>query len=165
MNFDSLPACASSCIADGTFNYGCITGGESCFCLHETLFDCPSQCADQADVQRIHDWYLSTCKYDQEKTTGIVNADSSTSAASKGGKGGAVIQASPGTKLHWYEILLVATAVLTVVAAAVCTVVICILNRSPRFQKWLDVPPEDFASGMGGMQDVLEVTHWRQPSA
>jgi hypothetical protein len=155
VNFDSLPTCASSCIADGSFNYGCIAGGENCFCLQENLFNCPAQCSDPADVQRITDWYVSTCRYPQDKTAGIVSAGSSTAATNKGGKGGAVIQTSQRSKLHWYEILLIATAVLTVVAAAVCTVVICILNRSPKFKKWLDVSPEDLATGIPGVSGVL----------
>jgi hypothetical protein len=165
VDFSTLPACAASCISDGSFNYGCITQTESCFCLHEDLFDCPAHCQNPTDVQHITNWYAQTCGYSQQEAAGIVNAGQST-ATSSGGKTGAVIQPSKSEKLHWYEILVIATASLTVITAAVCTVLICIWNKSPKYQrqKWLDVTSKKLTSDVGGVQGVSDAYMWRQQS-
>jgi hypothetical protein len=116
-------------------------------------------------VQHITDWYAQTCGYSREVTAEIVNASQST-AGKSGGKTGAVIQQSKGEKLHWYEILIIFTASLTVIAAAVCTVLICIWNKSPKYQKkrWLEVTSDQLTLDVGGVQEVSDASMWRHQS-
>jgi hypothetical protein len=147
VDFSTLPACAANCISDGSFNYGCITQTESCFCLQQDLFNCAAQCQNPADVQHITGWYAQTCRCSQEEAASIVNASQST-ATKPNNKTGPAIQPSTSKKLRWYEILVIITASLTVITAAVCTVLICIWNKSPKYQKqeWLNVTPKKSSS-------------------
>jgi hypothetical protein len=61
--------------------------------------------------------------------------------------------------------LVIITASLTVIAAAVCTVLICIWNKSPKYQrqKWLEVS-QKLTSDVGGAQEVSDSYMWRQQS-
>ena len=127
VDFSPLPACAKTCISDGSFNYGCITGGRSCLCLNQDLFNCPAQCQDPADVQHVSDWYQDICQYSSETTASIVSAGKSTQPMNKQ-RLGAVIATSKPNKLHWYEMLITNTAIFTAVAAVVCTIVLCVLK-------------------------------------
>jgi hypothetical protein len=165
VDFSTLPACAGNCISDGSFNYGCITQTASCFCLDGDLFNCPAQCQNPTDLQHITDWYAQTCGYTQEYAAQIVNTGQSTSGKSSN-KTGAGTLPSKGGKLHWYEILIICTATLTVIAAAVCTVLICIWNKSPKYQKqrWLEVTPDQLTSDVGAVQEVSDASMWRQQS-
>jgi hypothetical protein len=127
-------ACAADCVSDGSFNYGYITQTKSYFIFTRTYSTTQHIARTLLTVRHITDRYAQTCGYSQQEAAGIVNAGQST-ATSSGGKTGAITQPSKSEKLHWYEILVIITASLTVITAAVCTVLIYIWNQSPKYQK------------------------------
>jgi hypothetical protein len=132
VNFSTL--CAADCVSDGSFNYGYIAQTKSYFIFTRTYSTSQHIARTLLTVRHITDRYAEICGYSQQEAAGIVNAGQST-ATSSGGKTGAITQPSKSEKLHWYEILVIITASLTVITAAVCTVLIYIWNQSPKYQK------------------------------
>src|SRR6266536_1772601 len=125
VDFDPLPSCARDCISDGSFNYGCITQSRSCFCIHGELNDCPDKCTKEEDIRKIEDSYASECKVSHDDAVEVAGA-SATALPSSGEnkKEGAVVRQSKGKKLHWYEILVIFTAALTVFVAILWSLVL-----------------------------------------
>ena len=64
LNFTGVPKCASQCLRDQIFDYGCITERRDCFCFHGdvTLFGCGKGCKNSADLVRLDEWNQNTCR-------------------------------------------------------------------------------------------------------
>jgi hypothetical protein len=135
VDFDALPSCARDCVSDRSFDYGCITQGRNCFCLHASLFDCPQLCTDEKDVQKITDWFKSECQVDDSTAAKVAN-DSNYSfqftSLVAGDKQNVVVRQSKKRELHWYEILVIFTAGLTLIVGGIWALLIYVLRRTWR---------------------------------
>jgi hypothetical protein len=100
-----LPDCASRCLIDNTFNYGCITGQRNCFCSQRTVFQCAAEC-NAKDNATVVAWYASVC---------AVSPEAATSALGAPKVGDPVIPlVAPWTGFEWYEYLVLAVLGLVV---------------------------------------------------
>jgi hypothetical protein len=97
VNFTQAPSCASSCLQDRSFRYGCITGGRNCFCLQRSFFGCDADCKPE-DLDSIYNWYSDECNVMLDNATTIVN--SSLANVSK-----TAFAIAKKNTLHWYEII------------------------------------------------------------
>ncbi|ERF75871.1 hypothetical protein EPUS_01237 [Endocarpon pusillum Z07020] len=125
IDFALAPGCARDCIREGSFNYGCVTEEQSCFCQHASVFDCEQQCT-QRGKDRLQEWVRDQCKYTEGEEVWVVQSGSPTREEamttatatptqtgreeSNASKGDAIIINSTADPLSWYEILAVTVA-------------------------------------------------------
>jgi hypothetical protein len=126
VDFSGLPSCAQSCVADASFQYGCITAGRSCFCTHGSLYSCDAKCQAQSDVDQIVSWFQAQCKVDYGTAYGALSVNRS----SIRGQGWTVPE---GRNLHWYEIMAIVVAAATLVAYVAAMILLsCVSKGEPK---------------------------------
>lgn len=125
IDFGLAPECARDCIREGSFNYGCVTEEQSCFCQHASVFDCEQKCTPRGK-DMLQEWVRDQCKYTKGEEVSVVQSASATgeegmtTATATSSQAGAEESNAPkenaitikpaADPLSWYEILAVTVA-------------------------------------------------------
>lgn len=113
IDFTGLPSCARDCVADSTFDYGCITATQNCFCSYGSLFGCDLNCK-QHDVDKMVSWFMGRCQLPAASATAALNNSAIETARNDGPS-----PSIKGRPLHWYEIMAIVIAGMTAFALGV----------------------------------------------
>jgi len=104
IDFTGLPSCGRDCVADSSFDWGCITASQNCFCSTNSLFGCDLNCK-QEDVDEMVNWFTEQCQAPEEWAIDALN-----DTAVEKSSGDAPLPSIKGRPLRWYEIMAIIVA-------------------------------------------------------
>ena len=126
VNFSGAPACGRDCIKERLPHEGCVTSGKNCFCARKRLFGCTAHCSGSENHTFLN-WVSSVCGLTDANSWSVRrNATTNDPTAAIGSF----------RPLHWYEILPLTVACLSVFAALVSYVLMSLAEtRSERLEE------------------------------